>query len=103
MVERSKEGKGCAQMASAFEVARKTSENWAEEEGEFLEALTRARTEAKNWWENKGMESLGEKNCQSSVWAKSMQARFRDDYTERRDHVVHGDIRLVVSEDDSKL
>ena len=98
-----KEGKSFVQMASAVEVARQTIENWAEEEGEFLEALSRARTEAQNWWENKGMESLGEKNFQSSVWAKSMQARFRDDYTERKDHTVRGDIRLVVSEDDSKL
>ncbi len=31
------------------------------------------------------MDNIKERCFQSSVWAKSMQARFRNDYTERRE------------------
>ena len=50
-----------------------------------MTALSRARTEVLRWWEDKGQSALGADKFQSSVWRTSMQARFREDYTERRD------------------
>ncbi len=59
--------------------------NWRDEHTAFFTALTRARTEAQRWWEDKGQDALGADKFQSAVWRTSMQARFREDYTERRD------------------
>lgn len=47
--------------------------------------MTRAKDLEQSFWENLAMENIKERQFQSSVWAKSMQARFRDDYTERRE------------------
>ncbi len=103
VVEMGKEGKSFAQMASAFEVTRQTIDNWGMEHGEFLEALTRARIEAQTWWEDVGQAALGADKFQSSVWRTSMQARFRDDYTERRDMNHSGSVSVVISKDDAEL
>jgi len=103
VIEMGKEGKSFAQIASALGVARQTIDNWGQEHGEFLDALSRARTEAQNWWESKGQEALGADKFQSSVWRTSMQARFREDYTERRDVNHGGAVTVVVSKDDDKL
>ena len=103
VVAMGKKGKSFAQMASAFGVARSTLDYWGGMEGEFSEALSRARTFAQDWWETKGMEALDKDKFQSSVWRTSMQARFRDDYTERRDVNHGGAVTVVVSKDDEKL
>jgi hypothetical protein len=44
----------------------------------------RAKAEEQKWWERAGQENLGADRFQQQVWRTSMQARFRDDYTERR-------------------
>ncbi len=103
VVDMGKEGKSPAQMASALAVDKSTLTYWAEGFPEFSVALSRARTEAQTWWEDKGMNSLEDKQFQSSVWRTSMQARFREDYTERRDHQHSGAVTVVVSKDDDKL
>jgi len=103
VVEMGKKGLSMVQMAAKLGQARNTLDAWGKKHGPFMDALTRARTEAQNWWETEGMNSLNKDKFQSSVWRTSMQARFREDYTERRDHTVGGAITVVVSEDDKAL
>lgn len=86
VVDLGKEGKSKAQMAAAFDVSRQTIDNWAVAHPEFLEALSRAETHAQAWWEAKGVEGLEKPGFNAAVWKKSVEARFRDDYTERREY-----------------
>ena len=92
VVEMGKEGLSMVQMASRLDQARSTLIQWGEERPEFSTALARARSEAQRWWEDTGQKALGADKFQSSVWKTSMMARFREEYTERRDHTVQGEM-----------
>jgi hypothetical protein len=84
VIELGKRGKSLAQMASHFDAARSTIDEWASKHPEFSEALTRAKAHAQAWWEDAGQDGLKADKFNAQVWTKSMQARFRDDYTERQ-------------------
>ena len=88
VIELGKEGKSVAQMCAHFDISRQTIDNWAEANPEFLEAYTRAKVHAQAWWEDLAVTNLTNREFQSPIWKKSMEARFRDDYTERRDDSV---------------
>jgi hypothetical protein len=80
-----KEGKSPAQMAAHFDVTRQTVVNWCDEFPEFLAAFNRAAVHCQAWWEDKGMSGMEKPGFNAAVWKKSVEARFRDDYTERKD------------------
>ena len=84
-VQLGRQGKSFAQIASHFDVSRQTIDNWADKHPKFLDALSRARTHAQAWWEEKGIEGMHSREFNSQIWKKSMEARFREDYTERKD------------------
>ena len=85
VIELGKEGASPAQMAADLGIShRNTLDDWAEVHPEFSEAYTHARTQAQAWWERKGMNGLEAERFNALVWKTSMQARFREDYTERR-------------------
>jgi hypothetical protein len=85
VVELGKAGKSKAQMAATFDVSRQTIDNWAAAHPEFLEALSRAEAHCQAWWEDEGQKGMTAPGFNAAVWKKSVEARFRDDYTERRD------------------
>jgi hypothetical protein len=91
VVELGKIGYSPAQMAAHFDVARETLNNWAEAHEEFLAALNRAKAHCQAWWESKGMDGLEKPGFNAAVWKKSVEARFRDDYTERQEQTHKGD------------
>lgn len=80
-----KEGKSLTQIAVALDVPKSTVISWSNQHLEFSTALTRAKECEQAWWEDKGMLGLTADKFNSAVWSKSMSARFRDDYTERRE------------------
>lgn len=80
-----KEGLSLAQMCAHFDIARSTIDQWAEDHPDFSEALNRAKVHAQAWWERKGMSGMEMPGFNAAVWKKSMEARFRDDYTERKE------------------
>jgi len=84
VIEMGKKGYSPAQMCAEFDVSRQTIDNWADANPIFLEALSRARVHAQAWWEKKGMEGLESDKFNAQVWKKSMEARFREDYTDTR-------------------
>lgn len=80
-----REGKSVAQMAARLDVSKETVYQWVKAHPEFSDAFTRARTFSQSWWEAKGQESIGDRNFNANLYKISMSARFRDDYTERKE------------------
>lgn len=85
VIELGKQGCSPAEIASEFDVDRATLRNWAEENPEFLTAITRAKIHEQAWWEKAGKAGLLANKFNAQVWTKSMSARFREDYTERKE------------------
>jgi transposase len=98
-----KEGKSIAQMCAAFDISRQTIDNWADEHPEFLEALSRAKVHMQAKLEEMGFDGLKSKDFNAALWRKTMEARFRDDYTERREQNNTGNVSLTFSSDDEQL
>lgn len=98
VVELGKEGKSLAQMAAHFDVARQTIDNWAADNPEFLEALNRARVHMQAKLEEMGFAGLTNKEFNAAVWKKTMEARFRDDYTERKELDHKGQVVMIAPE-----
>lgn len=78
------EGKSPEQISAVIDVPRNTMDSWAAVHPEFSEALKRAKELEHAWWEDVGVKALFADKFQQQVWAKSMQARFRDKYTEKQ-------------------
>jgi transposase-like protein len=95
VIELGKEGKSRVQIAVELDVPRASLHDWAEAHPKFSAALTRAKECEQNWWETKGQQALDTRDFNAPVWKKSMEARFRDDYTERRQ--VEQDIKAEVA------
>ncbi|MBX3583564.1 MAG: hypothetical protein KF810_16890 [Rhizobiaceae bacterium] len=98
VIKLGKEGKSKAQMASFFDVSRQTIDNWADANPEFLEALNRAMAHCQAWWEDKGQTGMEKAGFNAAVWKKSVEARFRDDYTERKEVEHSGEMTVSTKE-----
>lgn len=85
VVELGRAGKSLAQMCSHFDIARSTIDNWAALHPEFSEALSRARVHMQAKLEEVGFDGMTQQGFNAAVWKTTMQARFRDDYTERQE------------------
>ena len=83
---------GASKVEIAFElgVRRMTLENWASEHPDFLDALTHAKEAEQVWWEREGRTNLKTQGFQSSMWSRSMAARFPDDWRETSRHEQTG-------------
>jgi len=88
VIELGKQGYSPSQIASDLEIGRASLHDWGKKYIDFSAALTRAKNEEQAYWEKTGHDSLKADKFQAQVWKKSMEARFRDDYTERQ-HVEH--------------
>ena len=85
VIELGRDGKSFAQMCSHFDIARSTIDEWARVHPEFSEALSRAKAHAQAWWEETGVKGMTADKFNAVVWKKSVEARFREDYTERQE------------------
>jgi hypothetical protein len=83
VIELGKQGLSLEQISAQIDVPRTTMLSWATVHPEFSTALTRAKELEQAWWEQTGQTALFADKFQASVWAKSMQARFREKYTEK--------------------
>lgn len=84
IVELGQSGASVAEMAYELGCVKNTLNNWAEQHEEFLTAFTRAKLASQVWWERKGREGMekSSQEFQSSVWSRSMAARFPEDWRE---------------------
>lgn len=91
VIELGKQGYSMTSMAAALDVDKASVQRWRDEHEDFRAALSRALTYAQDWWEKAGMAGmLSGKDFNALIWKTSMQARFRDDYTERKVQEITG-------------
>ncbi len=84
VIELGKEGASVVEMAVEIGVARSTLEGeWPLNHPEFSEALAHARECSQMWWEKAGRIGMIENNINSSIWSRSMAARFPNDWREK--------------------
>ncbi len=74
-----------SEMAEACDVHRTTMDEWARNFPEFSKALSRAKQKSQAWFEEVGRKGLTADKFNSNLWARQVAARFRDEYTERRE------------------
>lgn len=101
VVDLGKQGKSVAQMCAHFDISRQTIDNWAAANPAFLEAFNRAKVHMQAKLEEIGFDGLTSKDFNAPVWKKTMEARFREDYTERREHDVRQ--QVVIAKEASDL
>jgi hypothetical protein len=71
------------QIAAHYCVTRSTLYAWADQYPEFLTAMKTAKELEQAWWEVAGRHGMYSDKFNANVWRTSMQARFRQDYTNR--------------------
>lgn len=90
VLELAEGGSGPAEYAADFGVDRTTLYDWAAAHEEFSTSLSRAKILEQAWWERAGRNGMYLDKFNALVWKTSVQARFRDDYTERKVTEVSG-------------
>ena len=89
-----REGKSKAQIAATIGVTRVTMWGWAQKHEEFFNALALSEELALKWWEDVAQDHLKQTKdgltLNTSLWSRSMAARFPKDYTDRTKHEVTG-------------
>ena len=84
---------------------RQTIDNWAAEYPEFLEAFTRARVEMQAVLEALAFDGLKNREFNATLWKTTMQARFREDYAERKEISVPdgGAVQVTITDKDASV
>ena len=85
VIEWGRLGKSRTWMAANLEVDRKTIDNWASANPEFVHALSRAKALEQAYWEDLGHDGLSADRFNSGVWSKSMAARFPDEWRDKQE------------------
>lgn len=94
-----REGASVVEMAGNIGVCRNTLETvWPEQYPEFLEALVFAREQSQIWWEKTGRTGMLTKGIDSSIWSRSMAARFPNDWREKNQTEHHHSFSPEASE-----
>jgi len=84
VIEWGAQGKSKTWMAAEIGVSKQTLLNWEERHPEFFDAITRAMALSQQWWEDAGQTGMTADKFNSSVWSRSMAARFPDDWRENK-------------------
>lgn len=83
-------GKSKSWMAAQLDVCHQTILRWEAAHLDFSEAMARAEAKAQAHWEDLGHLNIKERDFNSSVWSRSMAARFPKQWREKH-AVVGGD------------
>jgi len=78
-------GYSYAQTAACIGISNKTLKSWAVQHPRLRSILERSNTLAQAWWEGRAMDGTANAKIGSTIWNKSMSARFPQDYTERQE------------------
>lgn len=84
------EGRSKTEIAFEIGVVRQTLDEWAAKYPDFSDALTRAKQAEQVWWEREGRTNLKTMGYQSSMWSRSMAARFPDEWRESSKQELSG-------------
>lgn len=103
VVKLGKEGKSVAQMCSHFDIGRSTIDDWRENVVEFADAFARARVHSQAFHEDQGEKNIENRDFDTQMYIKKMQARFREDYTERQNMDLSGSVNVLFTKEDKGL
>lgn len=95
VIEWGKQGKSKTWMAASLDVCKVTFYNWEQTHPDFMNATTRAMAYSQKWWEDAGQDGMTANMFNSTVWAKNMAARFRDEWTDRQEITGAGGAALI--------
>lgn len=90
VIEYGRIGKSLTWISTELGVVKQTIHNWMAAHPEFLDAMTRAKELSQRWWEDEGQLGLTKAGFNSSVWSRSMAARFPDDWREIKGQEISG-------------
>ncbi len=100
-----KKGQSQISIACSLNVDPATLRLWAKTHAEFSLALARAKAFEQQFWEALGLNNITSKDFNATVWKKSMEARFREEYTTINRSEISGPngkpIETAVSKTDS--
>jgi len=86
VVELGKLGKSVEQISAILNVSLRTMYSWRDSHEEFLHALEDAKAYEQAWWEDQAQSYMVEDKesakLNSSLWSRSMAARFPKKYRE---------------------
>ena len=82
VIEMGAEGKSKVEIACELGVGRTTIKRWEDVHPDFRSAMAHAKDLEQAWWERQGRSNLTAQHFQSSMWSRSMAARFPDDWRE---------------------
>lgn len=77
-------------IADALDTTVKTVYNWMAQYPDFLRAMERAEQKAEVWWSEQGKKALWTPGFNSSVWSRSMAARFPKSWRENKSVELSG-------------
>jgi len=84
------DGASKVDIADALDTTVKTIYNWMAQYPEFLRAMERAEQKAEVWWAEQGKKALWTPGFNSSVWSRSMAARFPKSWRENKSVELSG-------------
>lgn len=97
--ELGKQGKSLAEIGSELGIVRSTLLSWERENPEFSEAMALARLYSQGWWESIGRNHVVEDKdgakVNSSLYSRSMAARFPDDWREKTEQKIDQTLQLT--------
>jgi hypothetical protein len=85
VIELGKEGYSKAMIAHDLGVTRKTLDNWAETNPEFLHAIHDARDAALGWWELQGHKGIWSREFNANAYRLQVTNRFPDDWKDKQE------------------
>lgn len=91
VIELGAQGHSLNSIAHLLGVLRDNLLDWADRHPEFSTALKKAKMAEQYWWEETGKAGMFMDKFNATIWRTSMQARFRQDYTERKITEVTGE------------
>lgn len=83
VIEWGRDGKSRTWIATEINVHRDTLYEWERQHPEFSDAMARAKQFEQRYYEDAGQAGMYSKEFNSSVWSRSMAARFPSDWREK--------------------
>jgi len=94
VVELGKLGKSVEQISAILNVSLRTMYSWRDSHEEFLHALEDAKAYEQAWWEDQAQSYMVEDKesakLNSSLWSRSMAARFPKKYRDKMEQEITG-------------
>jgi hypothetical protein len=94
VIELGKKGKSFEQMAAELDVGYRTLCNWRDTHDDFFHALEEAHALSMAWWESEAISYMVENKdgprLNSSIWSRSMAARFPKKYRQEVKQEITG-------------